>query len=351
MADIFLSYASSDRERARVLAEALGERGLKVWWDRTIPPGRVFDEVIQEALQTAKCIVVLWSAESVKSNWVKTEAGEGLAQGKLVPALIEAVAPPIEFKRIQAADLSDWSGASDHPELRKLLAAVERLLQGSAPPPAAPRTPSSKLTLLKIMALVGAAGIVATLAMRWMGERTPSDAAPVTQQSSAAPAEAPVADSSAATGDVQPPRVPAAAGRTNLIAPAEGGEIVVASHERWNMTIDGNDDSYAWVDTGEAVYGFRDGRAATFDTFAVLIPGTGDNNLREFELFAGNEPAGPFASIGIFATQNVRIMKNPYQEFRFAPVTAKYLKVRALKSHSGGDVAIAHEFRLYGSLE
>ena len=92
MADIFLSYASSDRERARVLAEALGERGLKVWWDRTIPPGRVFDEVIQEALQTAKCIVVLWSAESVKSNWVKTEAGEGLAQGKLVPALIEAVA-------------------------------------------------------------------------------------------------------------------------------------------------------------------------------------------------------------------------------------------------------------------
>jgi hypothetical protein len=48
MADIFISYASPDRETARTLAERLGELGHSVWWDRTIPPGRQFDDVIQE---------------------------------------------------------------------------------------------------------------------------------------------------------------------------------------------------------------------------------------------------------------------------------------------------------------
>ncbi|HEU5284393.1 MAG TPA: toll/interleukin-1 receptor domain-containing protein, partial [Burkholderiales bacterium] len=64
MADIFISYASPDRETARTLAERLGELGHSVWWDRTIPPGRQFDEVIQEALHAARCVIVLWSAQS-----------------------------------------------------------------------------------------------------------------------------------------------------------------------------------------------------------------------------------------------------------------------------------------------
>ena len=77
MSDVFLSYASADRERAVAIAELLRMSGYSVWWDRTIPPGRVFDEVLQEALSSAGCIVVLWSRASVASNWVKTEAAEG----------------------------------------------------------------------------------------------------------------------------------------------------------------------------------------------------------------------------------------------------------------------------------
>lgn len=365
MADIFISYANADRERARVLADALAERGYSVWWDRTIPPGRVFDEVIQEALQAARCVLVLWSSDSVKSNWVKTEAAEGVAQSKLVPATIEAVPPPIEFRRIQAADLSDWSGSADHPEFRKLLAAIEGLLQGTSSvrqdsfKPPLPTQPS-RLTLLKIMALVGAIGIVATVAMRWTGDRAEQDGAtlppresPSGGQSANAPPESAAAPTLApsAAGEAVP-RSPAAGGRTNLLSPAEGGEIVTASHEHWSQTIDGKEDTYAWVDSGEAVFGFRDGHAASFDTFAVLIPSTSDNNLRDFELLASNAPGGPFESIGVFTTQNIRIMKNPYQEFRFAPVKAKYLKLRSLENHSGSSGAVTgYEFRLYGKVE
>ena len=74
MSDIFISYANDDRPRAQALAETLEGQGWSVWWDRVIPAGRTFDEVIEEALDESKCIIVLWSTRSVKSRWVRTEA-------------------------------------------------------------------------------------------------------------------------------------------------------------------------------------------------------------------------------------------------------------------------------------
>lgn len=362
MADIFISYASPDKERAKTLTERLSEQGHSVWWDRTIPPGRVFDEVIQEALHEARCVIVLWSAASVKSNWVKTEASEAVAQNKLVPALIEAVAPPIEFKRIQAADLSGWSGEAEHPEYRKLVSAVEHLLNppgaaGSRPLPQAPAAKPGARSMraaLKIMALVAAVGLVAFAAVRWTTQPAPmQQARAMPEAAGGMPASAsPAAAATPAPGADAAVRTAATSRRTNLLSPAEGGEIVTASHERWNLVVDGKEDTYAWVDAGEAVFAFKNGRAATFDTFAVLIPSTSDTNLRDFELLVANDPGGVYQSIGTFSTQNIRIMRNPYQEFRFAPVKAKYLKVRALKNHSGSvGAATGYEFQLYGTVE
>jgi hypothetical protein len=124
MADIFLSYASADRERAKVLAEALATQGWSVWWDRTIPPGRQFDEVIEEELTAAGCVVVLWSRASVASSWVKTEASEAMERRVLVPALIEEVKIPLEFRRLQAADLSRWQPGRADAQLDEFFRAI-----------------------------------------------------------------------------------------------------------------------------------------------------------------------------------------------------------------------------------
>ena len=125
MSDIFVSYASADRDRARAIAQALTEHGWSVWWDRTIPPGKQFDEVIEEALDAARCVVVLWSKASVASTWVKTEAAEAMRRKILVPVLIEDVKIPLEFRRLQAADLSRWNGEKAHEELQKFFASIE----------------------------------------------------------------------------------------------------------------------------------------------------------------------------------------------------------------------------------
>lgn len=132
--DIFVSYARDDTAKAKILAEALQKRGWSVWWDRNIPPGKSFDQVIEEALAAAKCVVVLWSRTSASSDWVKTEAAEGAKRRILVPALIENVAIPLEFRRIQTANLSDWRADSEHADFDEFLKAIAGLLGGTVRP-------------------------------------------------------------------------------------------------------------------------------------------------------------------------------------------------------------------------
>jgi len=114
MADIFISYASEDRSRVEPMAKALEEQGWTVWWDPQIPPGKTFFTVIKEALEAAKCVVVLWSNQSINSEWVLEEANFGKRRGILVPAKIDSVDPPLGFGLIQAADLTDWKTETGH---------------------------------------------------------------------------------------------------------------------------------------------------------------------------------------------------------------------------------------------
>ena len=62
MADIFISYAREDKETAQLLADALEQHGLTVFWDRRIPAGRRFDDYIGEQLHAARCVIVVWSS-------------------------------------------------------------------------------------------------------------------------------------------------------------------------------------------------------------------------------------------------------------------------------------------------
>lgn len=124
MHDVFISYVSENVKKAEVLATSLEEEGFTVWWDRLIAPGKTWDEVIGSALDSAKCVVVLWSEESVKSRWVREEADRAVGRQCLVPVLIEQVQPPFGFERIEAANLVDWKGDQNHPEFQLLRQAV-----------------------------------------------------------------------------------------------------------------------------------------------------------------------------------------------------------------------------------
>lgn len=138
----------------------------------------------------------------------------------------------------------------------------------------------------------------------------------------------------------------------NLLSPDNGGTLVAAASDKWKETIDGSED-WVQLDYGigqSSVYGFKDGKTATFHSFAMLITGTRDDNIKAFELFAGNEsPTGKFTSLGKFTTTNIQLAATPYQLFSFPSVTAKYLKVKLISTWGWVHPA-AYEFQLWGKV-
>lgn len=168
MNDIFISYASENRDVTRQLAAALETFGWSVWWDRDIAIGKPFDHVIEEELNAARCVIVLWTAESVRSRWVKAEASAAADRERLVPVLLEEVAIPLEFRRLQTAMLLQWNGDVEHPEFIRLVEDVRLLLGQPAPPAPTPGAPPQRTTArsrpfarMPAMVAIGAVALIA----------------------------------------------------------------------------------------------------------------------------------------------------------------------------------------------
>jgi adenylate cyclase len=127
MSDVFVSYARTDEPQAKRVTEALRAAGHDAWRDDELPAHRAYADVIEERLRSAKAVVVLWSAHSVQSQWVRAEADAARHLGTLVQATLDRTIPPLPFNQIQCADLADWSGDADAPGWRKLTTSVEAL--------------------------------------------------------------------------------------------------------------------------------------------------------------------------------------------------------------------------------
>ncbi|MBV9903109.1 MAG: TIR domain-containing protein [Alphaproteobacteria bacterium] len=127
MSDIFVSYARSTAAQARAVSDALRALGYSVWRDDELPTHRAYGDVIEEQLAQAKAVVVIWSAEAVRSEWVRSEADRARGERKLVQLSIDTARLPMPFDQIQCADLSGWSGDTNHPGWQKTLASIVHL--------------------------------------------------------------------------------------------------------------------------------------------------------------------------------------------------------------------------------
>ena len=149
MADVFISYASADREIVAGLAEALEGSGLSVWWDRELSPGQDFSAEIDRELNSAYCIVTAWSKNAVASQWVRDEATEAKNRGVLFPISIDGAQPPLGFRQIQTMNLKPPGGAREHPDVEAFCAAITQIVEDARRRPttgreAVPRAPPSQ---------------------------------------------------------------------------------------------------------------------------------------------------------------------------------------------------------------
>jgi Mg-chelatase subunit ChlD len=139
----------------------------------------------------------------------------------------------------------------------------------------------------------------------------------------------------------------------NLLAPANGGQVLAAPEATWSGVLSGKEDEWVGAVPGnEGIFAFKDEGPAKFDKFTILVPKTGPW-VKEFELLAADEVAGPYQSLGQFTTQNLRMLKTPYQEFKFAETTARYLKIKVISGHdrTTGGWHLLPQVRLVGKLE
>jgi hypothetical protein len=124
MSQVFLAYRSVDAARANTVRAKLEALDVPLFIDHKLVSGDDYIRVINEQLDTAVAVLVLWTAAAVDMsapagtpNFVLSEAERGFYRGILVAAAFDRLALsrlPVPFNRFQTPDVSDWieTGAS-----------------------------------------------------------------------------------------------------------------------------------------------------------------------------------------------------------------------------------------------
>lgn len=171
MSDIFVSYKAEDQRRVRPLVDALEAEGLSVWWDAEIGGGAAWRQSIEEELDAARCVIVIWSKRSAapEGAFVHDEASRAMERRVYLPVKIDNVRPPLGFGERQALPLSRWRGNRADSRYQALLHAARAIMDGKSPPVptfAVHAGVDRRLVLAGGVAAVAAAGVGGWLWLR-----------------------------------------------------------------------------------------------------------------------------------------------------------------------------------------
>jgi len=129
--DVFFSYDHADRERVRPLVEEVTRRGWAVWWDTYISIGSAWRDVLTDRLNHARAVNVVWTVNSISSEFVRDEASRAHRRGVLVPVRLDPVDQPLGFGEIQYADLCRPEARAD--VMKQVITRLGRLVDGAVP--------------------------------------------------------------------------------------------------------------------------------------------------------------------------------------------------------------------------
>ena len=139
--DVFISYASEDRDVAGHVCAALEGEGIRCWIaPRDIRPGETYAQAIVAGIKQARAMVVIFSSPANQSDNVVAEVDRAFqSQVPIIPFRIENLEPgeKLEYYLSTRQWMDAWEGPFEQ-HLAKLAATVQSLLE-SAPQPTEPR--------------------------------------------------------------------------------------------------------------------------------------------------------------------------------------------------------------------
>jgi TIR domain len=122
---VFISHNKADKATARLLATALVETGVGVWFDEwLLKPGDSITGGIENGLTQCDVFVLIWSLDAQRSNWVGTELRAILTRRvgnnslRIVPVFIDGTPLPTMVAEYKGFDLATV------PDLRRIAAEI-----------------------------------------------------------------------------------------------------------------------------------------------------------------------------------------------------------------------------------
>lgn len=151
----FVSHNKSDKATARLLASALVEAGVNVWFDEwNLRPGDSIVGGIENGLSECDVFILIWSQHAKQSNWVGTELRAAINRRvgdkalRLVPVLADETPLPVliaEYKGFNLSSVPDLrriaSEISGVSNLRDIAQLLQRRLHELAESELAPDNP------------------------------------------------------------------------------------------------------------------------------------------------------------------------------------------------------------------
>jgi len=128
MADLYLSFAEADYGVAGALAPWFEQAGLSVWWDVQRYGGKGASAACDGELAGARVVLVLWSANSINSALVLSEAHAALGRGALVAGGLYGARAPADFQTLATESLMHSPTAFDQDGLVRALASIRFLV-------------------------------------------------------------------------------------------------------------------------------------------------------------------------------------------------------------------------------
>ena len=90
--DVFISYSSKNTTEAQDICHELEKNGIKCWMaPRDIIPGKDFGDLIDDAILSCRIFVLVYSANSLSSQWCKGELNIAFTERKtIIPYRIDS---------------------------------------------------------------------------------------------------------------------------------------------------------------------------------------------------------------------------------------------------------------------
>src|SRR5215212_4741861 len=161
MADVFVSYASPDREIAFRIVGYLEKEAITCWVaPRDVPPGLEYGDAIIRGIEQSRACVLVLSEQSNESQFVRKEVERAVSKSKpVLPVRIREVTPSgsLEFFISSSQWIDAWKAPMEQ-HLPTLVAAIKSIGHPEAAPVRSSSLPPPRRSNVPLIA-----GISATL--------------------------------------------------------------------------------------------------------------------------------------------------------------------------------------------